>query len=541
MSAHTVQRVGPDATAVAAPDRVRARLEAHRMVQRVQLSDTGDEVAELIAVAESNCWSEVVRVLLYADLVKAWVTDSDDREAVIQRLLDRAAADDDQVLLASGLASHAEYRYASATASVRERANRDLARAAALLEAGGGGALERGTAYIDCGLAYGQRELWELEEEMYDRASAATVACEEPLLVPALALNRAHVHVHTACSLRELGDEEGLRRLRERVAAAAADGTSTGAARAPDVFAVGTRVVRQLLSRLFDEEPAEESATLDRALTAAGTPTELADHGTLRLADALHAAALKHWDEVARQAAAALPLLADVVGPSLVALTLRIATQADCERGTGGAERAMAYCDWSVRRRWDARLQLLAAARASLEAEQLRVERDEHARQAHVDELTGLANRRGYTRHTERLRDNGGCETLSILVVDIDSFKAVNDEFGHTVGDAVLVQVAQVLARGSRPDDLVARVGGDEFLMLLDGIDAEAARRRAAELVAGLAQVDWSSLAPGLDVGISIGIAAGVGDDPQTFLLRADEALYRAKRQGGGGVSLADA
>ena len=199
----------------------------------------------------------------------------------------------------------------------------------------------------------------------------------------------------------------------------------------------------------------------------------------------------------------------------------------------------MAYCDWSTRRRWDARLQLLAAARASLEAEQLRVERDEHARQAHIDELTGLANRRGYTRHVDRLQTLGDRRAVAVLVVDIDAFKAVNDRFGHSVGDAVLVQVARVLSGGIRGADLVARLGGDEFLVLLDGLDAPAARRRAADMVQRVERLDWSALAPGLGVGISIGIAIGRSNDPQPFLVRADEALYRSKRRGGG-IALAD-
>ena len=524
----------PRNAAVEAASRVRARLDAHRLVQRVQTGDCAAEVAERIVAAESRGWSEVVRVLLYADLVQAWTLNRD-RDATIERLHDRAERDGDDVMLASALASRAEYRYAFASASEREQANRDLARAVALLEVAEGGALERGTAYIDCGLAYGQRELWELEKEMYVLAEAVMPECEEPLLERALVLNLGVVEVHTACSLLEMGELDELRRLGRRVAA-----TPDRILLSHDVFGVEVRVARHLLDRLVGAQPVEPSVDLDLALTTARHPYERPEHGMLRLADALEAAELGDWDEVTGQTATAMLLFEEDVGPPIVAITLRLATQAALAKGSEGAISVMEYADWSARRRWDARLQLLAAARASLEAEQLRVERDEHAHQAHVDELTGLANRRGYTRHAARLRVEESAESMSVLVVDVDSFKAVNDTFGHSVGDAVLVQVAQVLSDGIRSGDLVARLGGDEFVVLLEGLDAEAAKRRAADMMNRLSLVDWSAMAPDLDVTISIGVAAGHSHDPQPFLVRADQALYRTKSRGGGGITLAD-
>ena len=189
-------------------ERVLARLEAHRLVQQVQVRDTGDEVAERLVVAESRGWSEVARVLMYADLVQVWIRGRVELDDKIMALHDRAERDGDLVMLAAALASRSEYWYASASASARERANRDLARAVAILEVAEGAALERGTAYIDCGLAYAQRELWELEEQMYDRAAAVLPSCEEPLLDRALSLNRALLSVHQACSLREMGEQD---------------------------------------------------------------------------------------------------------------------------------------------------------------------------------------------------------------------------------------------------------------------------------------------------------------------------------------------
>ena len=129
---------------------------------------------------------------------------------------------------------------------------------------------------------------------------------------------------------------------------------------------------------------------------------------------------------------------------------------------------------------------------------------------------------------------------MAVLVVDIDAFKAVNDTFGHLVGDAVLIQVAGVLSKGIRPTDLVARLGGDEFVVLLAGLDAESAQRRAADMMERLRLVEWRELAADLDVTISIGVAAGPGNDPQPYLVCADEALYRSKGSGGGDITLAE-
>ncbi len=544
MSAETLRPLaGPASPGADAPDRATARMVAHRLVQQVQVRDTGDEVAEAIAAAESSGWSEVVRVLMYAELVKAWIHGHDDRaELMIKTLHDRALRDGDNVLLASALASRAEYRYAHVSASEREQANRDLARAVALLEAGDGRAQERGTAYIDCGLAYRQRELWELEQQMYDRAAALLPDCEEPLLERALHLNQALVNVHTACNLHELGERQELRALWERVTDATGGhgaGPKTGSNQtSPDVFAVEARVARHVMARLVGESPAEQSATLDMALEAARHPYEQPEHGMLRLADALDAAGRGAWDEVAGHAATARLLFDEGVGAPVIAVTLRLATQADIAMGSVGSQSAMDYCDWSARRRWDARLQQLAAARASLEVEQLRMERDEHAHWAHVDALTGLANRRGYARHVERLLANHDPADLGVLVVDIDAFKQVNDTCGHSVGDAVLVQVGQVLASCSRAVDLVARLGGDEFVVLLHGMDIDATKRRGTDMLERLALLDWSKLATGLQVSISIGAATGFSDNPDPLLRRADAALYRTKRRGGGGISL---
>ncbi len=259
----------------------------------------------------------------------------------------------------------------------------------------------------------------------------------------------------------------------------------------------------------------------------------------LRLADALCSVAAGDWARVAEPAERAVALSSDEAAAPAHALALRLAAQAEAICGTDGAGQALRYADFSARSRWEFRMQMVGSARSSLQTEHLRIERDRHARAAQVDDLTGLANRRGYSRHLQALRRRGAKRPLAALLVDIDRFKAVNDNHGHAIGDEVLARVASTLSAGTRPDDLVARLGGDEFVALLDDLDVDAVYRRATDILERLAAVPWSSLSPGLDLAVSIGVAAGLPEgDPETLVRRADSALYSAKARGGGRVEV---
>ena len=146
------------------------------------------------------------------------------------------------------------------------------------------------------------------------------------------------------------------------------------------------------------------------------------------------------------------------------------------------------------------------------------------------DPLTGLANR---TLLLERLRavlsrDARNGQSTAVLFLDLDGFKAVNDEHGHGVGDEVLVTVAKRLAAAVRPSDTVARLGGDEFVVLIEGatddvVDAVVERLRAA-VVEPLPTLD-------LRVGVSIGVALSRRGEaePRALLTAADAAMYREK------------
>ena len=171
----------------------------------------------------------------------------------------------------------------------------------------------------------------------------------------------------------------------------------------------------------------------------------------------------------------------------------------------------------------------------------LRLRRDREdgaqARQlAHHDALTGLCNRRGFLERALPLHaaSNRDGTQLALLLIDIDHFKAINDRHGHDAGDRALVAVADRLRALSRPDDIVARWGGEEFLLLLPDMPIPIAHDFAERLRASLAAVAVA-LADGGEVRLtaSIGLAGGTASTSFDGLLReADAALYAAKQAG---------
>lgn len=159
---------------------------------------------------------------------------------------------------------------------------------------------------------------------------------------------------------------------------------------------------------------------------------------------------------------------------------------------------------------------------------------------SYVDGLTGIANRRHFDvaldRELRRAQRNGGA--LALLLMDIDSFKAYNDHFGHQEGDACLTAVAQALASMcKRPADVAARYGGEEFAAILPDTSAEQARAHANAIRAHVAALGIPHAPAALrpHVTLSIGVAAftpGRLDEPAQLIEAADKALYAAKRGG---------
>lgn len=156
-------------------------------------------------------------------------------------------------------------------------------------------------------------------------------------------------------------------------------------------------------------------------------------------------------------------------------------------------------------------------------------------RRATTDALTGLRNRatfEGWLRREVEAAHGGG-RPVAMLLVDVDHFKRVNDERGHPVGDRVLGEVARRIQGAVRGEDLVARVGGEEFAILLPGADLSAATEVAERIRHQVAAAPVPVPGAPVTVTVSVGVSAlEGGDDELSFVSRADARLYEAKRDG---------
>jgi diguanylate cyclase (GGDEF)-like protein len=164
--------------------------------------------------------------------------------------------------------------------------------------------------------------------------------------------------------------------------------------------------------------------------------------------------------------------------------------------------------------------------------EKLAVELD---RRANEDALTRLSNRLHLETELPRMfaDSTASGRGLVVVVLDIDHFKHVNDSFGHSTGDAVLVRVAQLLTQSRRAGDLVGRLGGEEFLLAFQDMDERSAVALCQRLRLNIQDHDWSGLRPGLQVTVSLGVCArSIEAEVQELLERADARMYHAKRAG---------
>ena len=157
-----------------------------------------------------------------------------------------------------------------------------------------------------------------------------------------------------------------------------------------------------------------------------------------------------------------------------------------------------------------------------------------------TDELTKLPNRRAFAQQflQEMQRARRHHNWIGFLMIDLDHFKQVNDNYGHLVGDSVLAELATILTGGARESDVCARYGGEEFAIILHETN-EGGAQTVAERIR--ARVEAASFPDGLKLTVSIGIAAT--DDPSLFtqlIDRADQALYQAKQGGRNQVHVAD-
>lgn len=181
-------------------------------------------------------------------------------------------------------------------------------------------------------------------------------------------------------------------------------------------------------------------------------------------------------------------------------------------------------------------IQLLSVSFLVLASRQLKLALELRATQ---DPLTGVLNRRGCAEFYLRLQEHGrrGDAPFTVLAIDLDHFKAVNDQHGHAIGDKVLVHVAQQIGRSLRDCDRVARFGGEEFVALLPGTAAADGAVVAARIQSLLRQT--ASALPRCTLSVGVASSTSASEDFDALLARADAALYRAKHGGRDRIELA--
>lgn len=484
-----------------------------------------DELATLAARAEGEGWADVAMVALYVRALASTHDPDDDTRPRLSTLLDRAHLEGDSVWEALCLAMGATHVVEDDRP--RLASDRDLARATVLLRGLAPGHEMLASAHVECATGYLDRDMWDLALEHTSAAAAFLDRQEADEWRMATAMyNRAEIQLRRLCVNRQAGPRPEIDEMAERARGAI---QRVPVELLPEDWAVDLHIFENLVDAISpprgalpretaEQEGAEFASYLDLAASFAEPDPTLARRHVAR--------AIEAWDRVG--------------APELFLLALT--RDAELEAAEAGRETAGLRLSRELAlRRQEARVAAAEAMGSLIENEEMLVE---HARlrvAAEVDALTGVANRRGLAAHVDALV--GGVhgtprDEVTLVLVDVDHFKGVNDTHGHEVGDEVLVRVAASLRMIVRGTDLVVRWGGDEFLLLLDTDHLDAARRRCLEVADMVRHDYWDDLAEGLRVTVSIGLAVGKVGDLDALRHMADRALYRAKESGRDGVSV---
>ena len=242
------------------------------------------------------------------------------------------------------------------------------------------------------------------------------------------------------------------------------------------------------------------------------------------------------------------PLIAGLAGTAITLLAFALAGPNAADRLAEGSPFGVVGIGWAVAMIVLAAGlsgQILLNARIALQRERRLVETAAALREgtaqlglmAATDVLTGLPNRRSFSDRlgVEFRRSRRYSRPLSLLMLDLDRFKEMNDSYGHPFGDYVLSETASTLARNVRESDLVARYGGEEFVVLLPETTTEDGLNVADKLRRAVAGRDFTQGAISVRLTISAGVTGFEGrglEEPDELVNRADRALYAAKRAG---------
>lgn len=513
--------VAADSEPLEDPAFQQAYVQARSLASAIQ--DDPDFVVpwDLKTRAVANHWHSILFHLHLAEAIRTREKGGYNRDA-IEAFLAEAEKLGDFGLIAKGMASQVLLDDPS---YVRDSGDQLLARAVALLETGQGSVLHRPSAYIQCGVIYGRRQLWPLLGEM-NRRAFDELGAELPDAFDEMArrakiatiINRVMVHAAVACEAYEAGaPDDAVEELR----------------RAPEVtpdldgmFTIKRRLqlaaARDLMEALVGNDPGPERPTVE-TLIENGLWRRTIGYGFLANAIRL----LRDGDDAqaADIADEAVEYLSEMKDP-VYTLALCVAA-----RRPPVSAAAVRYGRELATDRRAKRMQSVADAITRLAAEEILLAGRELKNQACTDPLTGATNRRGLDEFRSMSLNNPNRPDLGVIALDVDRFKSVNDGHGHEIGDQVLVKVAAEIQNSIRPSDLAIRPGGDEFIVILVGVTADVTRSRAKALGQRISDIDWGTIQPGLTVSASIGCATGASESIDTLLTEADKRMYKDKER----------
>ncbi len=394
------------------------------------------------------------------------------------------------------------------------------------------------TALIDIGLVLTQLGVYDMADEVMARAHHRIRESGGPHEIAVHMINRCRMLLGWGLRLERVGEEEH-----------AVDRFATASAIA---VAVEGPWRESLFPRLADRSAAEQMPVLGAAHALAHPSDEhLSRLEVLRTVDrATHprekiivAIALARCFIASGRRTDAVKVLSetrDDLAFNDAEPTLRISLVREYAKLTepASASTNAALRDYALELEnelWHMRESRIATLTARLDHRRLNREHHAITRQALHDPLTGLPNRRALDDRLESLLENSESQPLSVALVDLDGFKEVNDRCSHAEGDDVLRVVASTLRDALRTDDLVARYGGDEFVVLLPGATLAAAEVALLRAVEGIARLP-KALSRGVTLSIGC-VTMRPQESSGQVLSRADAAMYQAKRKGGNQVA----
>lgn len=512
----------------AVPEREAALQEAFQLIVDAQVTDT-DVLTDALALASSardHAWTDVRAVADFAVTTFHFWRSPGAPVAVAHAdgFVLWAQRSDDPLALALALCARVRLTWASGAAMHRVDDLVDAHEAAERI----GDQTTRAFALHEIATEFHEMRLWELTTELYDRVERLTTGMDGPqALTGALAYNRYYT---LACELLHARESGNLAEVRRRAGRVEALATRPLDPAVPPEWSTGVAAYAAICRTLTTHDGDESISKL----LAAGPGDGIDDviiAGLLQCVLGWHHLDHGRGDEAEHLVLSGAQVVLGGADTTFQTFALWLVARIR-NRDTGARARAATrrYHLRLVAAREASRDALLRSVRARLKTGRLRAERDRFARESLTDSLTGLANRRALESRLTTVTPS-----LTLLMVDIDRFKPVNDRFGHDTGDQVLRRIGSILLDCIRPGDLAARPGGDEFVLVLEVADRDVAIRRACEVRDRVRNEPWHELRAGLAVAVSVGVAWGERNGVALYR-EADEGLYRAKRAGGARV-----